>query len=650
MAYFMKTSVKARLITSFLVILLVPSIIISLISYSNTKEQIAHEQLASAEESLYLLNDNLTAIIEPKLKQANFLSTYVTKNDLHTDVPHVNVLLDEYLAMHTDVDIAYVGTAEGKMVRRPYYEYATDYDPRKRPWYIQATENSGQVIITDPYISTSTGELVVTIAKQLDDKSGVYGIDMSIQTVVDIANSVSIGDTGFVSIIDNANNYISNPHIDSGTSSNEPYVEVLTTKSSSDIFGEHTVLYEQNDLTGWKLYGNMVNKEAQEAARTSLISTAIVVIICFVFGAGLAYFIIRSILQPIRLLTETATQISRGDLTKAVAITNNDEIGKLSHSFEGMRQHLVQLISEVKQSATNVNASSTTLHSNATETANATELASASVQEIAATLDTQMIANEQNVQTMATMEQSITTIANNSHEISALSQEALSNATVGTKSVQRTVNQMQSISHVVTAADDTVRTLSVRIAEIDSIVDVINGIANQTNLLALNASIEAARAGVHGQGFAVVAQEVGKLAESSQASTKQISELITSIQTDTSQSVAYMTSVKDNVSDGLTLTNDTAQQFTLIVNALEQITPMIDYITTNTQELASAAGQATASASELSGQSQQNAAAVEEIAAITEQINHSMKEIGLATDSLQQLSTTLHNEVKRFTT
>lgn len=649
MDFIKKRSLKQRLAAAFIFVLLVPSIIIVLISYSNAKQQLMKEQVASAHSSLSLLNNNMSAVIKPKLEQTEFLADYITAEKIALQENTLRTLFDEYLAMNKDVVISYVGTKDGKMIRQPYFEYKADYDPRARPWYIQAVENKGDVIITDPYVSSSSGELVVTIAKQLTDGSGVYGIDLSIQTIVDVANSIQIGEQGFVSLIDNVNHYISKPDIESGTPAQEDYLKTLTTVGTSEETTDHIVIYEQNELTGWKIFGHMLKQEAVKSAQSSFTTYLIVLSICLLVGGALVFFIIRSVMRPIQSLIETATLISNGDLSQPVTAIHKDEIGQLSESFEEMRQNLVSLVSEVSDSAGSVNSSARDLTDHTNQILAATELASASVQTIASTLDMQMVGNEKNVQTIQAMELNITTIAANSQEITALSQEAMASATIGAQSVDNTVNQMQAISQSVSAADETVRTLSSRIYEIDGIIEIINGIANQTNLLALNASIEAARAGVHGQGFTVVAQEVRKLAESSQASTKQISDLIASIQNDTNQSVTFMTSVKDDVKEGLLLTEETAQQFTQIVEGLQQITPMIEHISNNTQSLAVSAEQATFSANNLSGQSQQNAAALEEIAATTEQIHHSMEEVGSATHSLQQLATELQQEVDRFT-
>lgn len=642
-------SLKNRLILSFSLVLLIPALTLVLISYNNTKQEIAREQLSSAHESLNLLNNNMSTIMEPKLQQAQFFASYITATKLVNHEQVVRTLFDEYLAMNTNVAISYIGTKDGAMIRQPYYEYAADYDPRERPWYKQAIEQSGKVIITDPYISTSSGELVVTIAKQLDDKSGVYGMDLSIQTIVDVANSIQIGEKGFVTLVDNANNYMLKPEIEAGTPATEDYVTTLTAKGEHTETADHIIVYTQNELTGWKLYGNLLKEEAVKAAQASFVTYIVVLALCLAVGGIVVYFIIQSIMQPIRHLMTAATEISHGNLASPVTMSTNNEIGQLGQAFEEMRQSLVALVTKVDTNADHVTTSANHLNDNATQTISATELATASVQTIAGTLDLQMVANEKNAQTIYTMEQNIATIAANNQEVTALSQEAMASATIGGQSVEQTVSQMHKISDSVTAADETVRALSTRIHEIDAIVDVINSIADQTNLLALNASIEAARAGIHGQGFTVVAQEVRKLAESSQASTKQISELITSIQHDTDTSVSFMKSVKQDVTAGLSLTEQTATQFSQIAASLQQITPMIEHISNNTQNLAVSAEQATISANELAGQSQQNAAALEEIAATTEQIHHSMEEIGAASSSLQQLATDLHQEVKRFT-
>lgn len=649
MSFFSNMSLKRRLIASFSVVLLVPMLIVVLISYNNTKQAIAKEQLTGAQESLSLLNNNMTTVIKPKLEQTNFLATYITATKLTANEQLVRALFDEYLAMNTDVAIAYIGTRDGKMVRQPYFEYAADYDPRERPWYKQAVAQKGKSIITDPYISTSTGELVITIAKQLEDGSGVYGMDLSIQTIVDIANSITIGNDGFVTVLDNVHHYISKPSTESGTEANEPYLETLTTIGASVETDEHVIVYTENELTGWKLYGNLMKVEAVKAAQASFSTYLLVLVLCLAIGSVLVYVIIRSIMRPLRQLIEAATQISNGNLSNPIAIMDNNEIGQLGQTFEEMRQNLATLVSEVETNADHVTTSSKNLKDNATQTIAATELATAAVQTIAGTLDLQMVANEKNAQTISEMEQNITTIASNNQEVTALAQEAAASAEMGVHSVDKTVQQMYAITHSVTAADDTVQALSSRIHEIDAIVDVINGIADQTNLLALNASIEAARAGVHGQGFTVVAQEVRKLAESSQASTKQISALIAGIQRDTASSVSFMKSVKSDVTEGLSLTEKTASQFTKIVDSLQQITPMMEHISTNTQSLATSAEEATISANELSSQSQQNAAALEEIAATTEQIHHSMEEIGAASGTLQQFAADLHQEVRRFT-
>lgn len=135
MSFFNNLSLKKRLIASFSIVLLIPSLILVAISYSSTKQEIAEEQITGAHESLHLLSNNMTEIIKSKIEQTAFLASYITSSQLATDEQAVRTLFDEYLAMNTKVAIAYIGTKDGKMIRQPHYEYAADYDSRERPWY-----------------------------------------------------------------------------------------------------------------------------------------------------------------------------------------------------------------------------------------------------------------------------------------------------------------------------------------------------------------------------------------------------------------------------------------------------------------------------------------------------------------------------------
>ena len=647
MNFFTKWSIKFRLVFAFAIVLLIPTLTVSFFSYNNTKNLIFEEHESTAEHNLNLLNSKITETIQPKLQQLSYLSSYISQDTLDNN-DKINSLFDEYLALHPEINIAYVGTTDGQMLRRPAHQYEAGYDPRERPWYIQAIEAKGEVIITDPYVATSSGTLVVTIAQQLTDKSGVIGIDLAIQKLAEINDSVVIGEKGFTMLLDSKNNYMAAPDIEIGSAAGESISNNINENNGVIKDDQTKTFYVKNEQTGWTILAKTFDSEAEAVANKNLRSDLTVVFIAFIFAAVFVYLIIRSINGPLQELSKKATLISEGDLSVKVNINSKDEIGHLGEVFNTMRENLSTLIQQGLHSADGVREAASSLKESTNLTIEATEQSAHAVQEVAISTDEQLKGNEQNAQSMNHLAQNIIEIADRSHEVTSLSTNAIDTVNEGNIVVQNTVNQMNSIDDSVAQSDEKIRALSKRIEEIGSIVDVINSIANQTNLLALNAAIEAARAGEHGKGFAVVAQEVRQLAESSQHSTEQINVLIKGIQEDTASSVSLMNHAKIDVQQGMQLTSETADKFQQILEALQTIAPKVNDVTATAQEMAASVEQTSSTATSLVTHAQTTAAAAEEVAATTEEIHASMEEMGASAQSLNQMADHLQQVMHKF--
>ncbi|EAZ83917.1 Methyl-accepting chemotaxis protein [Bacillus sp. B14905] len=267
-------SLRKKLIFAFLVILLVPALMIGYTSFKSTKSQILNEQQASAMESVRMLNTNITNMIAPKVHDIEYFAKKLNLSHLQPENrQELNNLFQEYVHTHPEVELLYIGTADGGMIDAPVHEYASDYDPRVRPWYTEAIENKGHASITSPYLSKSTNNIVVTVMQALPDDSGVIALDLNISVLSALTDDTRIGKTGFAAILDSNQLYVAQRDKESGTEATEKYISKVYEQQEGIIIEKSRHLrFETNELTGWKVIGTMFTVEATDAASATFIS------------------------------------------------------------------------------------------------------------------------------------------------------------------------------------------------------------------------------------------------------------------------------------------------------------------------------------------------------------------------------------------
>jgi len=311
---------------------------------------------------------------------------------------------------------------------------------------------------------------------------------------------------------------------------------------------------------------------AESQTKTLVLTLAILGV---VIGLVIATFIARSVTGAIARMVDLIQELAANNLSIAdMEITSEDEIGKASTALNQMKNNLREMIQSIAGTAEHVASASEELSSSATLQAQGAE--------------TQKDQTAQVATAMQEMSSTVLQVSENSSKAAEASRQAAETARKGGGIVDDTLAKMQAIAQSVSSTAKKVEELGKSSDQIGHIIGVINDIADQTNLLALNAAIEAARAGEQGRGFAVVADEVRKLAERTTTATKEIAQMIQTVQTETKTAVAAMEEGRKQVDEGVTTTAQAGESLKEIIHTSENVGGMITQIATAAVEQSSA--------------------------------------------------------------
>jgi methyl-accepting chemotaxis protein len=290
-----------------------------------------------------------------------------------------------------------------------------------------------------------------------------------------------------------------------------------------------------------------------------------------VVAMAIAMRIIGAITRTITDVLERMRQVAAGNLVgEAIRVSSRDEVGRLAEATNEMQSSLREIVMSIASNSEQVSAAATEVAATSEQMALSSEHQRAQLTQVAAAVE-QMAAT-------------VTEVSGRTGEVSRQSTDAGNQATQGGDIVRRTVEEMGQIASQVESTSSAVGALSEKAVKIGEILTVINDIADQTNLLALNAAIEAARAGEHGRGFAVVADEVRKLAERTQEATQEVSRSITEIQSSTGEATEMMDASKDRVTSGVQLAQQAGESLESIVRGSTTVAQSIDSIAAAVEE------------------------------------------------------------------
>lgn len=592
-------------------------------------------------------------------------------------------------------------------------------------WYKNGLQAVGKVAWTEPYHDPVLNLNMITSSSAIVKNGvpiGVTTTDINLDVLAEAVSKIKVGQTGYAFIITKQGFYMA--HRDAkknlkakitdekdanlknlgNTIVNDTKSGILTTVI--DGVNQYAVYAPIGD-TGLKLVMFMPTNETTSGfdLTASFVKNAgLFVVAIAVYGILLSILIKKKLIQPLKNLSNEAERIAGGDLTSLTSeeTGRKDEIGILRKAFNTMVGQLRQLILHINQSADNIASTSQILAANSNETEKSTQQVANAIQEVAkGTLEQTKLITEtmkdvaqldkileglaagsqeqiRNIKGtndfVNQMTASIDEVTSCAHAVAKSAEKTKEAAEKGDHAVKLTTEGMDSIKEKTFEASNKIKELGEHSQHIGEIIQVIDDIAEQTNLLALNAAIEAARAGEHGKGFAVVADEVRKLAERSGNATKEIAKLITDIQKLTAASVSAMEQGTVEVERGVGLAFDarkalqeilqtvidTYQQTQKILVAAEQMSTSSQKVVNAVNNVSAVNEEASTAIASVSETSHQVAQVMENIVAITEESSAAAEEVTASTEEMTasagELSTVaeklagMSDELKRLIT
>lgn len=390
-------------------------------------------------------------------------------------------------------------------------------------------------------------------------------------------------------------------------------------------------------------------QNANQKMESAVVTLLVILGISIIVSLAISLFISRRITIPLKAIQQASEQIAAGNLRgDELVVKSKDEIGQLTQSINVMTKNVKQLIQEAALITDQVTASSEELTASANEMSSSIEQVASTTEQMASGANSQAEAANEALKTMQDIDMEIKQIGDRTILMEQSSQKGGEASVHGISTVNQSLQQMDQIQAKVVETANVIQELSVKTGEITDILNVIHEITDQTNLLALNAAIEAARAGEHGRGFAVVADEVRKLAEQASASTKQIAGIIHSVQTEATEAVRSMDDVVKEVESGASIFTKNGKSFEEIAGIMEEIINHINEVVAGTKGITEKVDHGVSAMKNIAAISQEASAGTEELAASLEEQNASMQEVNGMATNLSQAAEQLNQAISKF--
>jgi methyl-accepting chemotaxis protein len=617
MKMFRAKSIQSKLLTAFVPVFVVSFLVLSVVSYSLSRNAISAESLKTAiatgfryaeqiEGSMNSISSSLVALADmPAIREGRDKEQMVAR-------------MAEVFDKVGTFDVLFFVWPDGSAIRANN----TTFNASEREYFRRVSLTKAPYV-SDVTPSSSSGKPSVMICEPVMNNGefvGMLGVTYNLERLDILIKSIQFKETGFGFIVDKAGLMAVNPwvpefigklnistrrvdpaagfsfsEIDNGLL--EMFRTVSSNWSEAATGGFHLDGIEYDGvLVPLNLQGGQrwamavvapnaeVNSEVNSLFRVMMVLSTVFIVVAVLF----VFVISRKVSTPVVLLRDECLVMADGDLREhPIRIRSKDEIGELAKGFSVMKKNLSELIRKVKSEAADLASASTELQVQSQNCSLAAERVSRAMFDVANRTGDQTASTEDVFATAGEIYNITQNVLSVTRTVNDIASNTSKNASDGQSVVEKAMKQMKEIGDGSSAVQDAVSGLAAGYGEIGEIVNLISSIAKQTNLLALNAAIEAARAGEYGRGFAVVAEEVRNLAESSSGAAQKIASLISDNQSKMEQTVDTAKSAASGVAEGVEIVNSAGEIFDGIAASIISLSEQIKDVAQSIEKIAS---------------------------------------------------------------
>ncbi len=646
---------RTRLLAMLLITCLIPIIIFSAVSIS--------QLFRFSQENTYQLSSDKLEIAKAEIsgmldKHFNTLQTIAQQPAIRSmDLQKAKSILVDAVKVNPDLMLT-LDNANGDQLVKSNDDALTSVS--ERDFYQQAMSGN-EAYVSDVIITLTTNEFIVVIATPVRDMNnkivGVLQANVYLAQLSEFVTELSAGGSN-VYILSRKGAVLAHPNLEYVQNQEDfsslEFVQTglaggqSETLETTNFLGDKVIVsYYRNDLSGWLI---VVETPVSVASAYGLLNiTCGLMVAAVVIVTLLGLYFSRRFTKPVVQVSSVIKAIAQGELKEfETKSKSKDEIGELYRSLQTMTQNLRGLVGNIQNVTSGLASHSTQLSSISEESSQSLGQVVTTINEMAQGNSTQALVVQSSAEAMVKVNEIVSLAAVKTEAAAGKAKESMELAQEGQKALEQQSQSLEENTRYTGAVDQSIQQLAAMTEKIRNIVGVINNIAVQTTLLALNASIEAARAGGAGRGFAVLANEIRGLAERCKDSTKEIEEIVNSISGSVTETVGHMNRVRESVLVMESSAANTKESFSRIFASITDLAQIAYDVSAALEEINHQTEEVTEQATGIAAVVEKTAAGMQEISAASEQQLTSIDSIAQSSGQLGNMAQELLQQVTAF--